>query len=310
MIVKQSPLTFRIRKKDEWKCWHPKPEDIRKDQTPRQRLLIQIRVYLKRRQSLLLKTPRWSEPELFWERVLGSKNKVCQLQTPSPQLSLAEQWRHLLKQLGVIEEAPKVLKFVAERSGFRSALIDALGGLENPILIRHAERWPLSILADIQHVWADLNHRQRPALLISGSIQGGHVDHQLWLPDLSVAESFQFLEISPDPQLREHVSRTGGVPAMLKLLKPVITKKNINRSVVEAAWEPLIDEAQRIVDHLATDSRPYMRLESIIRTGAQPFLYVLDQPLIESGLVRKVRRGSKSYSVLRAPIFARCVHTD
>lgn len=310
MVSNHAPIELRIRKNRDWKRWYPKPHDIRLAQSPRQRLLIQIRVYLQRRQSLLLKTPRWSEPESFWQDVLGQIAEVCQPSVPLPHLSLSEQWRHLLQQLGVIEEASRVLKFVAERSGFREALSMGLGGLKSPILITQAERWPLSILADIQHVWAELDIRNRPALFISGSIQGGNVEHQLWLPDLSTMESFQYLNISPSSEARDYVLRTGGIPTLLKHLKPLVARQDITRASVEEGWANVMNEVQRIVDHLATDARPYMRLVSITRAGAQPFIYVLDQPLIEAGLVRKVRRGTKSFSVLRAPIFARCIHAE
>ena len=108
--------------------------------------------------------------------------------------------------------------------------------------------------------------------------------------------------------LAVYIRRAGGIPAFVRALRPLVETGRLSKSNVEKAWQPLLSETQQIVDHLSTDMKPYMRLCSIVQSGALPFVYGMDQPLMETGLVRKVRRGVKAFIVLRAPIFARCIH--
>ena len=77
----------------------------------------------------------------FWE-----KNLYCTF-APSTTSVLVLQWRQLLEQLGFIVHDDKTLKAVAERSGFREALLGAIEFTGKPILITQAERWPLTMLS-------------------------------------------------------------------------------------------------------------------------------------------------------------------
>ncbi|MGC6511008.1 MAG: hypothetical protein ACON4U_21510 [Myxococcota bacterium] len=314
MKWKQAPIALRVRKNQNWSPWRLKPTDLQNHQSPRERLHIQIQVYLQRRQSVLIKTPRWSEEPTFWQRAFGEKTSVLHLVPPPPHLSLSLQWRQLLEQLGFIVHDDKTLKVVAERSGFREALLGAIESTEKPILITQAERWPLTMLSDLQYAWTKSSHIQRPALFLGGAVRGGEVDHQLWLPDLSQNESLQQLGVeqlgAKDlDRLLVYIRRAGGIPAFIRALKPLVEQKSLSKSSVEQVWKPLLDEIQQIVDHLSTDMKPYMRLCSIVQSGARPFVYGIDQSLVETGLVRKIRRGVKAFVVLRAPIFARCIHS-
>ena len=153
-----------------------KPQDLQKKQSPRERLHIQIQVYLQRRQSVLLKTPRWSEPHTFWQRALKTTPNVRRLLPPPPHFSLPLQWRQLLAQFGLIVQDDPVLKVVAERGGFRQALIQAIEGIEDPILISQAERWPLTMLSDIQ-----LRGRIVPKQNAQPYLWGGHLEEEKWI---------------------------------------------------------------------------------------------------------------------------------
>lgn len=312
MTGTHAPIALRIRKHQNWSPRPLRPQDVQSIQSPREHLHIQIQVYLRRRQSVLLKTPRWSDPHLFWRRALEGIPEVCELSPPSPHLSRTLQWRQLLEQFGFIASDEPVLKVVAERGGFRQALMHVMVAQQSPILIAQAERWPLTMLADIQFAWHKTKEPKRPALLISGAIRGGEVNHQLWLPDLSLDESMRILmknrHTADDlTDLTVYLRRSGGVPAFVEALEPLVTSKRMSKSAVEHVWQSLLSETQDVVDHLSTDMKPYMRLCAIVQSGALPFIYGVDQPLIETGLVRKVRRGMKSFIVLRAPLFARCI---
>lgn len=311
----QAPIALRARKKQKWAPLHIKPADFQNRQSPRERLHIQIQVYLQRRQSVLIKSPRWSEEPQFWRRTFANKSSVFHLSPPPPHLSLSLQWRQLLEQFGFIVHDDKTLKVVAERSGFREALLKAIENIQTPILITQAERWPLTMLTDIQYAWNNSSQSERPALFLGGAIRGGEVDHQFWLPDLSISESLdrlgvEHLKSADSDRLMVFIRRSGGIPAFVRALQTLVEQDTLSKSSVEEAWKPLLDEAQQIVDHLSTDMKPYMRLCSIVQSGARPFVYGVDQPLIETGLIRKIRRGVKAFVVLRAPIFARCIHSS
>ena len=307
MVPNRTPLEIRIEKSEKWIPRNLKPSSLLK--TQRQRLISKVRIHILRGHSVLIKVPRWSEPEEFWKQTLNGMGATLILRGPAPQLSLNESWMKVLQDLGHVTDSQTVLKFIAERSGFRTALKESIEELQvNVVLISNAERWPLTILDDLQEVWNEINSPTRIPLLISGALNGGVTKHQFWLPDLTRAEALDYIGVPNTPEIMEHINRSGGVPSLLKALKPMVEQGIFKKSLIDQIWLPVLEEVQQIRDQLSTDSRQYLRLVSIIKSGAQPYIAGLDQPLVEAGLIRKKYQGLSVISVLRAPVFAQGIN--
>lgn len=307
MVPNPTPLEIRIEKSENWIPWKLKPSTLIKSQ--RQRLMSKVRIHIMRGHSVLIKVPRWSEPEEFWKQTLKGMGSTLKLRGPAPQLSLNESWMKVLQDLGHVTDSQTILKFIAERGGFRVALRESIEHLQvNVVLISNAERWPLTILDDLQEVWNETNPTTKIPLLISGALNGGLTKHQFWLPDLTKSEALEYLGVPDTPEIMGHINRSGGVPSLLKTLKPMVEQGILKKSLIDQIWLPVLEEVQQIRDQLSTDSRQYLRLVSIIKSGAQPFIAGLDQPLVEAGLIRKKHQGIAVFSVLRAQVFAQGIN--
>ncbi|MEC7985606.1 MAG: hypothetical protein VX278_10620 [Myxococcota bacterium] len=119
-----------------------------------------VSVTLKRRRSLLLQTPRWSGGQDF---ILQLRREMpgsiyIPIRFP-PSAQLFESWLYFLEEFRRYCSLPReeLLQVVAERKGFRWKIIDILRTLSEQqvsvLFFDQLERWPLSIVEDLQLAW-------------------------------------------------------------------------------------------------------------------------------------------------------------
>ena len=136
---------------------------------------------IQRGRSLLLQTARWSGARDFCRRFCRRHSAAQHISIRFPNdFGLFEAWLLFLsewrRQCGL--EPDEKLHIIAERKGFRwkiKELFELLPDIEKHIfLFDQIERWPITIIEDVQRAWSESKKEKPvPLLILAGAIQGG-----------------------------------------------------------------------------------------------------------------------------------------
>lgn len=291
----------------------------------------QVKLSLFRKQPILLQTSRWSGADRFLASVCRS---LADREDPSgdpifiKQLSfgrdsLSENWLKFLSNFNVLvpdkNTKSKTLRVLVTRRGFRSELCDIfqkLGNQPKPkaaLIFSKVERWPLSIIEDIQLAWNQAYENQNSdkivPLVISGAISGGHFQKLIWLKDYSANEVIELL--SPDQPLsaflHEAIYLSGGIPALVFILQRVLTQADPTIEKLEQKWQPIIREIQQVIDIVSAKRKLLYRLQQLSDSIKIHKYQPIDEQLVQAGLAQLYYSSQDRAVKLRAPYFAKLI---
>jgi len=212
------------------------------------------------------------------------------------------EWR---RQCGL--EADEKLHIIAERKGFRWKIKELFSLIPNAseriFLFDQIERWPITIIEDVQRSWREYMVTQKgPQLILAGAIQGGLFPNRVWLYDYSIEEARQLLVSSLGRDLddveEEYLRQSGGIPELVYALL-----WGMQNDSVEQAWMPIRREICSVVDLVGTREQLLDRLY-LLQQEVQPSDVETDVPLAQAGLVRIFLRNGQQCSQLRAPLIS------
>lgn len=325
-------LERRMRRNTEQSGDHFDPEQSRLELALRGRAARKVRTHLRRRESVVVHTPRWSSPQGFFERVsmdlaVGEGAVRCRVVDlrPAQGRALPEAWRlsvEVLSQLGRPDwgrEAPFV---VADRGGFRAKLKQILMEAERSkgepiaLLLHGAEHLPVSVVEDLAETYNQVAERlgvdRRGTLLLAGGAGLDEVrlfgDAELDLADYGEEEAERALVEAAGPLPRRSLAAlarfTGGVPQLVESLGAFIRTRGapaLSPDSLLAGLGPLGFELRGAVDIANADDALADRLMALHESELLPETPDLDGALWSAGLVRRVRQGDCDWVGLRAP---------
>lgn len=279
-------------------------------------------------------TPRWSAPQSFLEDLaldlaVGEPEIGCRTVSFRPLMgrSTPEAWNFLLRVLGdlVGVEELRIAPMVCDRRGFYNAAEMLFGRAqeetEYPIaLLAHgAEHLPVEVLEDLCRVWGryveDVAADRRCTLLLAGSVEtpalevgpGSRID----LADFGEVEATESLVVqlgARDPAQVEWAARfSGGVPAIVQALAHGVARADdLPRSPTELlrAVGSVGDELRGAVQSALTLPDTAERLHSLLDGEPRFEEPDVDEPLLLSGVIRRVRRVGGPHVALRSPAIA------
>lgn len=304
----------------------------------RSRSARQVRTWLRRMDPVFVATPRWSRPQGFLEEIaldlavgepaIGCRTLGCRpLKNRSPQ----EAWGFLLQvfgQLGRGGELELAPSTAVERKGFHFGLSQVLEQAHRSsrhrlaVLMHGIEHLPVEVLSDLCDEWRAYSDRHpegvRVALLLAGAEKPRWLDlpglREGVLEDYSEAETIAALVYRcgklPPRQLRLLAAFTGGVPdvvesvvAQLRAQASAPAGAAGRRTDAEALVQglgALGDEMRGALDIVAAQGDLSDRLSMLASGTVWPEWLDLDAPLIEAGLVKRVRCHGLPHVALRA----------
>ena len=269
-----------------------------------------VETTLSRGRSLLLQTARWSGARDFCRR-FSRKNPAAQyisIRFPND-FGIFESWMLFLsewrRQCGL--EPDEKLHIIAERKGFRWKIRELFTLLPNTsdriFLFDQIERWPITIIEDVQRAWNESRKSQSvPLLILAGAIQGGVFPNRVWLYDYSINEARSLLLSSLGRELTEEeeqfLLQSGGIPELVYALL-----WGMQNNSIEQAWMPIRREISSVVDLVGTREnlldRLYLLQAQDLSTDVDT-----DVSLAQAGLVRIFLRGGQQFTQLRAPLIS------
>ena len=321
-MVAQSPLRIRIYKNQNWGRQGKNFSDWVSEESPRISVFRQVRLSLIRKQPVLLQTSRWSGIDAFLDSIrksLSSSELGTQPAFIQPNFkgeSLAEDWMRLatiFRNLLPEKDRPssETLRVLFNRSGFRTELkniFTTLGNQPKPksaIVLCKVERWPLSIIEDIQLAWHEAFHSTKTEnivpFLITGAISGGHFNKLIWLNDFSVPEAQKLLQsrTEPSPFLQQAIVRSGGIPDLVFGVMNIADEPTPEK--LHSQWQPIGREIHHVIDIVAAQRKMLHRLQDLCNSEVEHGFIPLDTQLIEAGLVCSYYASRRLSVRLRAP---------
>ncbi len=313
------------------------PEQVRLEGAHRARTARKIRVGLRRSATVLLTTPRWSQPRVFLEDLalelavgepgIGCRTVSFRAARGRPE---AEGWQIALgvfAQLGQPRWVHSAPLAVADRRGFRVRLAQILGQTEETLrapvaLLAHdVDSLPVQVLEDIGEVWCGhvlaAGPERRSLLLLSGGaaarsgIPGAvHLD----LADYGEEEAEEALRSRggpfPSRALRSLARFTGGVPGLVEAFADRLAEGRtpvLNPDALLGELGVLADELRGAVDIACADGRLAERLQRLLPGEPLPADPELDEPLLDAGLLRRHQLAGLTRVELRCPAIAALV---
>lgn len=308
------------------------PEQHRLEGALRGRAARKVRAHLRRREPVVLRTPRWSCPAGFLERValdlaVGERDVACRSVNLRPVQGrpLPEAWRFTLQAVaqlwrsGWYGELPTV---VASRTGFRLRLSQLFDDAQREargavaLLLHGVEHLPVELIDDLSHVWERYarahDERRVCTLLLAGGawqegvhLAGGVV---MDLSDYGDLEAERELLVAAGPLPRRSLAAlarfTGGVPSLIEALAAGIARRGapaLQADSLLASLGAMADELRGAVDIASADDDLADRLAALRDGGWAPERPALDVPLCRAGLLRRVSGLDGARVALRAP---------
>lgn len=296
-----------------------------------------LRVELRRGTTVLLNTPRWSNPANFLEDLaldlaVGEPGIGCRTVSfrPARGRGVVESWQVVLRvfaQLGQPRWVQGPPAAVADARGFRHRLAQILSDTEDGLrcpfaLLGHdVECLPVDVLDDVGEVWAAhveaRGAERRSLLLLAGSPEIGASlpgATRLELLDYGREEAVEALLEQggsfPGRALRSLAGFTGGVPVLVDTLAERIASGRVpalHPQALLSALGPVADELRGAVDIALAHGELAERLSVLLAGEALQEDPELDRPLLAAGLVRRSRVGGGATVELRSPAIAALV---
>lgn len=307
------------------------PDQPYVESAPRGRAARKVRAHLRRAEAVVVLTPRWSEPQRFFDDLaldlaVGEPAIGCRAVSLRPVVgrTLGEAWQftlHVFTQLGRGDWHSERPASVADRRGFRWALGELIERAHREssrpvaLLAHGAEHLPVEILEDIATVWCSYVDAhpdgRRCALLLAGAAGAMRVDWlrlahapRILLADLGEAEAAAAIVSRAGPlpyrQLERVARFTGGVPGLVYAVGDVIRRLGqvpLYRDELLQSTGTMADEIRGAVDIVAADGALADRLQALRSCEARPYEPALDPPLLSAGLVREVRGPGGGWDV-------------
>lgn len=296
-----------------------------------------LRVELRRGTTVLLSTPRWSNPAEFLEDLaldlaVGEPGIGCRTVSfrPARGRGVAESWQVVLRvfaQIGQPRWVQGPPAFVVDARGFRHRLAQILADTEDGLrcpfaLLGHdIDCLPVEVLEDIGQVWAahvaERGVERRSLLLLAGATDVGATvpgATRLELLDYGREEAVEALLEQggsfPGRALRSLAGFTGGVPVLVETLAERIASGRVpalHPQALLGALGPVADELRGAVDIALAHGELAERLGELLPGDPVPEQPELDRPLLAAGLARRSRAGGGATVELRAPAIAALV---
>jgi hypothetical protein len=212
------------------------------------------------------------------------------------------EWR---RQCGLPQD--ERLHVIAERKGFRWKLQELFSLIEDAesriFLFDQIERWPMTIIEDVQRAWKEYSRSQNaPILVLAGAIQGGLFPNRIWLYDYSLEEARALLSSALkrdlDDEEEKWLQLSGGIPDLVYALCWGMKNQSF-----EQAWLSIRREMRSVIDLMSSRERLFERLH-LLQKGSQPTFQELDIPLAQAGLIRMLLHNGRQISKLRAPLIS------
>lgn len=293
------------------------------------------RAGLRRMDPVFLRTPRWSRPQGFLEEValdlavaepaIGCRTVGCR---PLKHRSAGEAWAFVLQLFGELGRGGELTDgsaTAADRGGFRWGLEQVLEDAHETsrhrlaVMMHGIEHMPVEVLSDLVEQWQRYADRHpegvRVALLLAGSERPRWLQlpalRELGLDDYSEAETIAALvnRCGPLPprQLRLLAGFTGGVPELVDAVSAALVGRKGGRLDAESLLVHLGRvgvELRGALDIIAARGELSDRLHMLAGGEARPEWLDVDTPLMEAGLIRRVRTHGLPHVELRAGALA------
>ena len=294
-----------------------------------------VRTHVRRMEPVVVRTPRWSAPACFLEDLaldlaVGEPGIGCRTVNLQPLKGrkASESWQftlHVFAQLGRREWRHRPPRMVADRGGFRFALMELIEeahqSAPHPVaLLAHgAEHAPVEIIEDLAQVW-EMYCQGHPTGRRCTMLLAGTAGDSWWpmgtapridLVDYGSAEAAAVIVGQagdvPFTSLRKAAHFTGGVPGIVSAVSDRLRCDAVLPSEEDALFDslgPLADEIRGAVDIVHMDSALADRLYDLVSCESMPSEPTVDDTLTLAGLVRPARAHGEDHVELRAPAIA------
>ena len=294
-----------------------------------------VRAHVRRMEPVIVRTPRWSAPACFLEDLaldlaVGEPGIGCRTVNLQPLKGrkASESWQftlHVFAQLGRREWRHRPPRMVADRGGFRFALMELIReahqSAPHPVaLLAHgAEYAPVEIIEDLAEIWGTYCQQypvdRRCTLLLAGTSGDSwwpmaHAP-RIDLVDYGSAEAAAVIVGQagdvPFASLRKAAHFSGGVPGIVSAVGERVRQNANLPHEDDALFESLgglADEIRGAVDIVHMDSALADRLYDLVSCESMAGAPEVDDALILAGLVRPVRSHGQDHVELRAPAIA------
>ncbi len=292
-----------------------------------------VRSALRRLEPVTLRTPRWSAPQPFLERLaldlaVGEPRLLCRTVSFRPMMgrSPAEARNFVLRLLTELWDGGEArpLPIVMDRRGFTRAASDLFEAAHRDsaqavALLGHgAEHLPVEVLEDLGQAWrlytGWAGDNRRCTMLISGTVDvptlgAGTVALELTdLSDAEVAECLiQHYGSIPSGMLEPVVKICGGVPGVLDAMLAGVTQaRNLPTNPGDAlrrvggVGEELRGAVQGVMASPDIADRLHQLADGLPHSEDAE----LDRDLLMVGLARRARQPGPPQVVLRAHLLA------
>ena len=314
------------------------PEQRILDTDLRGKSLQEVRHHLRRMDSVVVFTPRWSATSQFLEDLsvdlaVGDPLVACRsvCLRPLKGRSDAESWQFLLHVFGQVGRRGWNGGFhgaVVDRRGFRSAMEDILERIHETsphrtaVLAHGAEVLSVELIQDLTEVWMEYGIRhpegRRCSMLLAGSVEAPWLvlgdSPQVELSDFGHAEAASAIvgRSGPMPmrQLEQIAAFTGGVPGLVDAVARSVRKDpevQIDSEHLIRRMGGMADEVRNTLDIITAHDGLCDRLQQLAPGGPQYERKDVDKPLIMAGLVRQIRGEDGPQVCLRSPAFGKLI---
>jgi hypothetical protein len=301
------------------------------DRALRARVGRKVRAHLRRLESVVLITPRWSQAQRFLDDVavdvaIGTPRVEARLLSLQPLAgrNVHEAWSWLAQAFVEFCSLPSdgPLAHAVNRHGFRHALTSVFRrstrGPRRALLLHGLEHLHVEARDDVLRCFEDhldeVGTDRRLTLLFGGSVDTPQFELRggvkIALPDFGPDEAIEALVEYLGPGERDRIAQVvelvGGVPALLDRLgsEAELGRLAADRDGLWRALGPLAEEVRGAVAIVSAVDGLAERLEEVSREGPLPEDVRWDRMLLRAGLFSAEGRIGRGKVALRAPLFA------
>ncbi len=310
------------------RCFDPQQHFL--ETALRSRSARRVRTWLRRMDPVFVRLPRWSRPTGFFEEIaldlavgepaIGCRTVGCR---PLRHRGAGEAWSFLLQLFGQLGHGGELLDgsaTAADRKGFRWGMEQVLEDAHRnsrhrlAVLMHGVEHLPVEVLSDLVEEWSAYCERHpegaRVVLLLAGTAR----PRWLSLPGLQATELQDYSEAEtiaaivqrcgprPPAQLRLLAGFTGGIPELVEAVADAVNRSRgrLDAESLLAGLGPLGDQMRGAIDIVAARGELLDRLEMLSDGRSHTEWLDTDTPLIDAGLVRRVRGHGLPHVRMRA----------
>ncbi|RME27392.1 MAG: hypothetical protein D6798_04655, partial [Deltaproteobacteria bacterium] len=215
----------------------------------------------------------------------------------------------------------------ADRKGFRWGLQQALEDAHRhsrhrlAVLLVGIEHVEVEVLSDLVDEWSAYCHRHPEGVRVVVLLAGAEQPRWLEMPGLQVTELEDYSEAEtiaaivqrcgplPPAQLRLLSRFTGGIPELVEAVAEAVGERRDGLDVdrLLAGLGPVGDQVRGAIDRVAARGELLDRLEMLADGHPHTEWLDTDTPLIDAGLVRRVRGHGLPHVRMRAQAFSAMV---